>query len=526
MVRREILGMLGVPVPGLVPGLQSPASAGLAPTTGPAAHKVYDVREFGARGEPARNESASFQAAIDACHKAGGGTVFVPPGNYLCASLLLKSYVTLYLDAGSIVYASTKPGDYKDHGELLIAQKAEHISILGPGTLHGQGTGDLGRRPGFADEPRPGFRPRVLLLEDCRHVTLRDFSILYSDSWACHLLRCEKVVVDGLTILNNYFRTNSDGIDPDSCRDVRISNCHITAGDDCICLKASTSTPCEDIVVTNCTTESVATAIKLGTGSEGDFRNITISNCTVRNSTVGVGMFVKDGGTIERVTVSNLTIETLRDPSQVNPERLRNMIYPVFMDVEKRTDASRIGAIRDVTFSNIQIHSDNGILIQGMQESAIENVTMRDVFLRVTRPFDYSERKKHAGGTINPKDDRITLYARQPSYCTLANARGVVVDNFRVVGDPKVLATFPRSAVALFRVQGALLRGIHRDPAAQSASVVALHECREALVTGCLAPAGTGAFLSLEGMQKDDLAMEANDLRRARLQVSAGRGKD
>ena len=508
MRRRSFLG--GTVVTGAARAQGAAPSAAGASCRGP-----YDVRGFGARGDRTTNDTVPFQAAIDACHAAGGGAVYVSPGNYLCGSLFLKSRVTLYLEAGATVYASTNREDYKDSAwQLISAQKAEHISVLGPGVLHGQGTQDLGRRPGAADEPRPHFRTRVMFLEDCRYVTLRDFTILYSDSWACHLKRCEKVVVDGVTIFNNFFRTNSDGIDPDSCRDVRISNCHITAGDDCICLKTHSGIPCEDIVVTNCTTESIATAIKLGTGSAGDYRNIAISNCTVRNSTVGVGFFIKDGGAIDGVTVSNLTIETLRDPSQVSPERLRNMIYPIFLDIEKRNDDSRIGAIRDVLLTNIYIHSDNGILMQGMRESPIENLTLQNVIFRVTRPFDYRDRKKHAGGTINPKDDRITCFARQPSYCTLANVRNVLVDNLKVQVDAGVLEAFPRSALTMLNAQGAQLRSIYRTPG--GGPMMELHEVREAFVTACAAPSGTQTFLRLHGMQAEDLAMEGNDLRRAR----------
>ena len=481
---------------------------------------VYDVRRFGVHGGRDVLETARFQAALDTCSQAGGGTVYVPAGDYLSGGLLLPSRVSLYLEAGATIYASTRQEDYQEGmHQLITARKAENISILGPGALHGQGTKDLGRRPGFADEPRPKFRTRVMLLEDCRQVILRDFTILYSDSWACHLRTCEKVVVDGITILNNYFRTNSDGIDPDSCRDVRISNCHITAGDDCICLKTHDDIPCEDIVVTNCTTESIATAIKLGTGSDGDYRNITISNCTVRNSTVGVGFFIKDGGTIESVAVSNLAIETLRDPSLVSPNRLRNMSYPLFMDIEKRHDDSRVGAIRNVTFSNIEIRSNNGILMQGMRESVLENLVLHNISLRVTQAFDYSQRAKHAGGDINPHDDRITLYARQPSYCTLANLRNVVVDNLQVEAAPGVLEAYPRTALSVFNAEGALLTSIARTPGGDFGPVVELHDVRPSLITGCLAGPGTGTFLRTYGMAEDDVALEANNLRLAKKAV-------
>jgi hypothetical protein len=487
-----------------------PFLAGLAIAQTALAQGIYDVSRFGAHSGRTTNAAPGFQAAIDACFKAGGGTLYVPPGEYLCGGLLLRSRVSFYLEAGATIYASTKPEDYREHGpNLITARNAEYISIFGPGILHGQGTADLGRRPGFADEPRPQFRTQVLFLEDCRNVILRDFTILYSDSWACHLRHCEKVVVDGVTIFNNYFRTNSDGIDPDSCRDVRISNCHITAGDDCICLKTHDGLPCEDIVVTNCTTESCATAIKLGTASDGDYRNITISNCTVRNSTVGVGFFVKDGGTIESVTLSNLAIETLRDPNTVNAERLGRACYPLFVDIEKRRDDSPVGRIRNVLFSGIEIRSDTGILMQGMEQSVIENLTLHNISLRVTRPSDYSKRVKHAGGTVNPHDDRITRFARQPSYCALANARNVVVDNLRVDAAPGILEANSRSAVSLFNVQGALLRSVARSPAV-AGPVVELNEVRQGLVTSCIASRAE-TFLKLTGMKDDDVVIEANN---------------
>ncbi len=492
------------------------AAAAAAPTPGASSRTLFNIRDFGARGDKTTNETPSVQAAIDACHAAGGGVVYAPPGDYLSGSLFLKSRVTLYLEAGATLYASTKQQDYAPSAhQLITARNAEFISILGPGVLHGGGTADLGRRPGYATEPRPAFRTQVLYLEECRQVSLRDFTILYSDSWACHLRRCERVVIDGVTIFNNYFRTNSDGIDPESCKDVRIANCHITAGDDCICLKTHGGIPCEDIAVTNCTTESIATAIKLGTGSEGDFRNVTISNCTVRNSTVGVGFFIKDGGTIHDVTVSNLTIETLRDPMLVNPERLRNMIYPVFLDVEKRHDASPAGAMRDIIFDNILIRADNGILVQGMRESAIENLLLRNIVFRATRAFDYSQRQKHAGGASNPKDDRITLYARQPSYCTVANVRNLSVDHLSVVAEPDVLDAHPRTALSIFNAEGASLRSIHRSASERAGPVVELNHCREVLITGCLAPAKTGVFARARNMGKGDCALAGNDLSRA-----------
>jgi polygalacturonase len=114
----------------------------------------------------------------------------------------------------------------------------------------------------------------ILEFIGCKDVTIRDVTVRYSDSWTLDLERCENVVIDGVSILNSYYRVNADGIDPVSCKSVRISNCHIVAGDDCIVCKTREGYPCEDIVVTNCVLESIATAVKIGTESPSDFRNI------------------------------------------------------------------------------------------------------------------------------------------------------------------------------------------------------------------------------------------------------------
>ena len=109
------------------------------------------------------------------------------------------------------------------------------------------------------------------VIEQCRDVTVRGVTLLYSDSWTLHLRRCEHVRIDGITIRDNYKRLNTDGIDPNSCNDVKIANCHITTGDDAICLKSTEAYPCDDIEVSNCVLESATAALKDRNRVEGGF---------------------------------------------------------------------------------------------------------------------------------------------------------------------------------------------------------------------------------------------------------------
>ena len=489
----------------------------------PCKARIWNVRDFGAQGGRKGNDSPAIQRAINACSAEGGGMVYVPAGDYLCGGLQLRSHVSLYLEAGATLWVSPKKEDYEVGNRFLYAEDETNITIEGRGMIHGTGQEDLQRKKGD-DKPKPEFRVGILRFFRCQNVMIKDITVRYSDSWTFDLEFCEKVYITGVSILNNYYRVNADGIDPVSCKNVHISNCYIIAGDDCIVCKTRENEPCEDIVVTNCTMASNATAIKIGTESHSDFRNIHISNCVIRDSTVGIGMYIKDGATAERISFSNCTIETIRKPELVK-ESLMNSIYPIFVDIEKRDPESRVGHIRDLTFSDISIVSDNGILIQGMSQPNIENLVLRNITLRIDRAFDYSQRKKHVGGrTRSTEDRRRTEFAQQESYVTLANINGVTVNHLQVWIPEQVYGQFPRVALSLYNVDGADLSHIRRisGGSGKEAPVVVLENCRDGFLSSCKTLSRTDVFLSVRGQKTQRISLAGNDLSQASTAVQLG----
>jgi hypothetical protein len=70
------------------------------------AQRVFDVRDYGATGRKSDDARAALQNAIDACGKAGGGRVYVPPGEYTSGQLHLRSGVRLYVEAGATIFAT------------------------------------------------------------------------------------------------------------------------------------------------------------------------------------------------------------------------------------------------------------------------------------------------------------------------------------------------------------------------------------------------------------------------------------
>jgi hypothetical protein len=293
---------------------------------------VRNVRAHGARGDGKTDDTAAIQAAIDA--GPGGGTVLLPPGDYVSGTLRLRSRLILRLSAGATLIASADEARFDPHEKLpyqsfadretadfsyalLQGRDVRQVSILGPGRIDGN------RRW------RGG--PKLIALKQCREVTIRDLTLENAPNYNISLLGSDDVDIRGVTIRNGY----ADGIDPDSCRRVRIAGCRVESRDDAICLKASLALGArrstEYVVVTDCTLVNVRNGLKIGTETSGDVRNIVFRNCTLSGRSefrgpiplpidvtpfpsAGVSIQNVDGGTVEHVVVSGIKMVDIRAP--------------------------------------------------------------------------------------------------------------------------------------------------------------------------------------------------------------------
>lgn len=415
---------------------------------------AYNILDYGARAEEGVLNTQAIQKAIDACFESGGGEVIIPKGDFLCGGLTLKSRVQLVLQGGAVLRASVNPKDYNNvpggfwKGILLYADGAEDVSVEGSGTILGPGKDDWGKWWGIP-EPLP-FRVSLMKVLNCSNLRILDVTFRYSCSWTIHMIKCENVKITGIRILNNYHHLHSDGIDPDSCKNVIIANCHIITGDDCIVPKTTQKdAPLENLVVTNCILETPTTAVKIGTESFSPFRDIHFNNCTIRNSSVGCGIFVKDGATVERVTFTNMTVQC-GDWEDVKP------IIPLYIDVEQRSEESAIGKVRDIIFQNINVNCGSGALFQGMPESHIENLTVADITFRAETKADYSIRTKALGcNRVRPDDGRDFTYIRKPAYLSFAHVDGLTVRNVAVCQEGAAAELEEMSALYLHDIKDA-----------------------------------------------------------------------
>ena len=361
---------------------------------------VLDVRDFGAAGDGKALDTAAIQACLDACSAQGGGTVWVPAGAYLTGALSLQSYVTLHLDAGVRLLGSTDPAHYPiirsrwegvdrdTYAPLLGGANLTHIAVTGRGVVDGQGAAWWQRhRAGSLAHPRP----RLISFQDCRNVRIAGITCINSPSWTVSPLRCENVTVDGITIVNPQDSPNTDGINPDSCRNVHIANCHIDVGDDCIAIKSGTEAsdrsalqPCENITVTNCTMLHGHGGVVIGSEMSGSVRNVVISNCVFDGTDRGIRFKSRRGrgGVVEDVRVTNIIMRDVLCPVTVN------LYYAVGVwgDPDVADRRPRATSDNTPTFRRIHISHVTALdarlaagFIIGLPEKPLEDFSLSDV---------------------------------------------------------------------------------------------------------------------------------------------------
>ena len=281
---------------------------------------IFDIRNYGAIGDAKTDCTAALQAAVDAASAQGGGTVLVEHGTFLFYPFRLKSNVRLEVAWDAVMLAGPDPERYfiipknpywntdlalrNNRRCVIYAEGAEHIAICGQGRFDFNGTSFVNVDPAVqefhghwkrkSDTLIPG---RALFFVGCRDVRLEDLTLTNPAGWFTWFLDCENVLCRGLTITSSLCMPNSDGLHFGSCRNVRVSDCDIHTGDDCIIIRGmqeqfDSPKPCENVTVSNCILQSSTAAVRIGWTHDFEHRNVTFSNIIIRESRDGFSMIV------------------------------------------------------------------------------------------------------------------------------------------------------------------------------------------------------------------------------------------
>lgn len=500
------------------------ATAGLfAEMTGPA---VFNVRDFGAGGKKAVSSRAGIQKAVDICAAAGGGTVYLPPGEYTAGTIHLRSHVRFLVDAGATVYSSKDKNEF-DKEALFYGEDLVNISLEGRGTINGEGTYERRPKGDFHDDfiypnqvemerlglplirsfPRADQFGKLVLLLRCRDVRISGLSFIDSPSWTIHPYGCERLVIDGV-----YIRSSlkdgvwADGIDPDGCKDLRISNSTIETGDDALVFYSMNwfgpALPCENITVTNCRLSSASSAIKFCDGNMNAVRNVTIDNCVITGSNRGIAVMNFDGGEVSDVVLSNLVIECRRhdwfwwgdgEPFHFNIKK-RSEVHKNW----KKEDDRPAGSIRNVLIQNVIARGFGSSICNGHPESWLEGITMENVKLLVSH-------------------DPSVPYDKAVHALVFQRAKNLRLRDIEVVWDAPVYDRW-KSAFYLEDIKGLELERLSGRPAGPAAeAAVVLNRVEDAAARHNTALPGTEVFFDVRGGSSRNIVFWGNDLRRAEI---------
>lgn len=336
--------------------------ARIVPPTFPA--KEFLITSYGAVGDGKTDCSDAFAKAIEACTVAGGGRVIVPKGVFLTGAIHLKRNVNLHVTKDAIVKFSTDPKKYlplvftrwegvevMNYSPLIYAFEQQNIAVTGEGILDGQGSNehwwpwkgkkdDGGWKPGMPHQKKgrdslfllaemnfpveqrvfgEGFYLRPSFFQPYRSKNILVSGVTFKNSpmWFLNPVLCENVTIDGVTVQG--LGPNNDGCNPESSKDVLISNCYFDTGDDCIAIKSGRNNdgrrinvPSENIVIRNCKMKEGHGGVVLGSELSGGIRNVFVEDCTMDSPNLDRALRFKTnsvrGGVIENFFARRITV--------------------------------------------------------------------------------------------------------------------------------------------------------------------------------------------------------------------------
>ncbi len=481
------------------------------------ASSFVNILDYGAIGDETTLNTRAIQAAVDAAAQGGGGTVFIPAGRFLTGPIMLRSNITLCLDAGAVVLGSPSPADYsvvegrwegldqKTYAPLIGGDDLINVTINGRGTIDGQGSvwWNLHRQKKLAHP-----RPQLIRFMRCSNVLVEGITALNSPSWTINPVRCENLTVDKVTIINPPDSPNTDGINPDSCRNMRISNCYISVGDDCITIKSGKESegggrshllPSENITIANCTMAHGHGGVVIGSEMSGSVRRVVITNCVFTGTDRGIRMKSRRGrgGVVEDIRVSNIIMDNVLCPLTMNlyyacgawGNKVNSDKRP--HPVTEKTPCFRNIHINGITARNVTV---TAAYLYGLAEMPLENITLQDV--------DISMALDAEGGFPEMADEMEPM--RRAGFF-IRNIRGLALRHIRIehqIGPAVRLADAREVDIS------------HFTAATPDAITSAFHfeNVTDARIEGCRIPPGSPALLEVGGKASRHIHLANNNL--------------
>jgi len=486
----------------------------------------YDITDHGAAADGKTVNTQAIQAAVDACAAAGGGRVVVPAGTFVSGSILLKDNVEFHLSPGAVLRGSSDFADYvrldvASHGyhiqrwlyaALVTACNCENVSITGTGTVDGNGAVWWEAKDRLADmaaslqteDPFQAIRPPLLLLFDCTRVKVRDVKLINSPMYSLLPIFCRDMVIDGISIENPWMPYNNcDGIDIMSCKDVRVSNCHVDTGDDGICLKtvpgwcmlcgpnekgegycdySKPKIACDNVVIENCVVRRAHSGVAIWAEVIGGMSNVVVNNCVFDGTRTGiqVARYPWIGGYVRNCSFTNIVMR------RVGTGILVSTVLPSYQTMdedgpaEERDTTPEFHDLRIAHVTATQVYV--GCKLEGTEKNPVHDIDLSQIRMESDLGFQLQHAKNIRMEAIDLKCRNVPLVMKD---CT----------NIEAVA-------------------------FNAHPSSDAIPAIEVERVKEAWIHGCTAAPGTGVFLGEVG-EENDVLLERNRLTHAKAERAA-----
>lgn len=416
---------------------------------------TLDVKRFGAKGDGVQDDTPFIQTAILACPE--NSRVLIPAGVYRITSLFLKSHLRLELAEEAELKAFTEPekfpvlpGIIQSYDEtdqynlgswegnplnaytaIICGINVEDVVIYGRGTINGNAS----KQDWWGRKYKEVFRPRLFFINNCKNVTLSGVTVCNSPSWTLHPYFSEDLKLVDLYVKNPADSPNTDGCDPESCKNVDILGVHFSVGDDCIAVKSGKiymgrkyKKPSENIMIRQCLMENGHGAVTLGSEMAGGIVNLTVEDCIFSHTDRGLRIKTRRGRGKDAI-ISNIIFRNL-DLDHVMTPLVVNSFY--FCDPDGRTPYvqsrelypvdDRTPSIRKMVFENMECTNCHvaAAFFDGLPEQKIEEIVMKNI------SFSYAENPICGVPAMSegvPKSTKRGLFARNVAKLTLENIK-------------------------------------------------------------------------------------------------------
>jgi len=426
--------------------------------------KEYDITNYGAVSGGVVSNTKVFSTAVELASETGG-RVIVPDGIWLTGPIELKSGVELHLEDNAVIVFDKSAEEYPlietDFEGIrrirtvspAYAENAHDIAITGRGVIDGSGhlwrpvkhfkvterqwkellqkspyilgnnEGGMwvptetifdGRNYGevFPDheealkEAAPYYdfyRPVMVSFKNCKRVLIENVQLKNSPAWCLHPYFCEDLTVKGVRINNPYYAQNGDGIDIESCKNVEVSYCNFTTGDDGICIKSGKgaearkiSGPCENVHIHHCYVGHSHGGFVVGSEMSRGVRNVLVEDCTFMDSDIGIRMksTIGRGGVVENITMRNINMVNMLKEAVILTMNYVHHNINYNEVVEESENPEDIPVFQEMLFENCNCRGAQiGVKVAGLpgKPYTIQNVAFKNCNFVAERDKELSD---------------------------------------------------------------------------------------------------------------------------------------